>query len=115
MLSLYNSLSQKKEIFEPLRKTEVSFTYAELLHMILHLGHAFVYISFDVLMRFLKHKGYKVNYVQNVTDIDDDILKKQRKKRLERARKLLDRNIFNDLKALNVLLLLITQKQRFNR
>ena len=39
-----------------------------------HLGHAFTYISFDVLVRLLKFSGYKVRYLQNVTDIDDDIL-----------------------------------------
>ena len=41
-----------------------------------HLGHAFTYASFDILIRFLESQGYTVNYVQNVTDIDDDILRK---------------------------------------
>src|SRR5664279_4277580 len=41
-----------------------------------HLGHAFTYTAFDILKRYLTHKGYKVTYTQNVTDIDDDILRK---------------------------------------
>ena len=107
MLSLYNSLSQKKEIFEPLRKTEVSIYVCGITpYDTTHLGHAFVYISFDVLMRFLKHKGYKVNYVQNVTDIDDDILKKAKEeKETGKSSEIIGQKYFlNDLKALNVLL-----------
>jgi len=41
-----------------------------------HLGHAFSYVNFDVLIRFLRHMGHEVRYTQNVTDIDDDILRK---------------------------------------
>jgi len=41
-----------------------------------HLGHAFCYVSFDVLSRFLQYQGHKVRYIQNITDIDNDILRK---------------------------------------
>jgi len=43
-----------------------------------HAGHAFTFLTFDVLVRYLRHEGYDVTYVQNVTDIDDDILRKSR-------------------------------------
>src|SRR5947209_3574522 len=43
-----------------------------------HAGHAFTYVFFDVLARYLRSQGYGVRYVQNVTDIDDDILKRAR-------------------------------------
>ncbi|TMC20470.1 MAG: hypothetical protein E6J34_12540 [Chloroflexi bacterium] len=43
-----------------------------------HLGHAFTYVSFDALIRYLEFKGHRVRYVQNVTDIDDDIIRKSR-------------------------------------
>lgn len=41
-----------------------------------HLGHAFTFLTYDVLVRYLRYLGYNVTYVQNVTDIDDDILRK---------------------------------------
>ena len=43
-----------------------------------HAGHAFTFLTFDILVRFLRHLGHDVTYVQNVTDIDDDILRKAR-------------------------------------
>ncbi len=43
-----------------------------------HIGHAFTFLTFDILVRLLRHKGLDVTYVQNVTDIDDDILRKAR-------------------------------------
>jgi L-cysteine:1D-myo-inositol 2-amino-2-deoxy-alpha-D-glucopyranoside ligase len=43
-----------------------------------HLGHAFTYVAFDTLVRFLEHRGHRVRYVRNVTDVDDDILRKAR-------------------------------------
>src|SRR5436309_12884351 len=41
-----------------------------------HLGHAFTYVIFDTLIRYLEFRGRKVKYVQNVTDVDDDVLRK---------------------------------------
>ncbi|MEZ4496493.1 MAG: class I tRNA ligase family protein [Thermomicrobiales bacterium] len=43
-----------------------------------HIGHAFTFLTFDVLVRYLRRKGFDVTYVQNVTDIDDDILRKSK-------------------------------------
>jgi L-cysteine:1D-myo-inositol 2-amino-2-deoxy-alpha-D-glucopyranoside ligase len=48
-----------------------------------HIGHAFTFLTFDILVRVLRDKGYDVTYVQNVTDIDDDILRKAREVGLE--------------------------------
>lgn len=76
-LHLYNSLSRKKEVFKPLKDKEVSIYVCGITpYDTTHLGHAFTYISFDILIRYFNFLGYKVNYVQNVTDIDDDVLKK---------------------------------------
>lgn len=76
-LALYNSLSKKKEVFNSLRKNNVSMYVCGITpYDTTHLGHAFLYMQFDVLVRYLQYLGYKVNYVQNVTDVDDDIFKK---------------------------------------
>ena len=46
-----------------------------------HVGHAFTFLTFDILVRYLRDKGWDVTYVQNVTDIDDDILRKAKRGR----------------------------------
>ena len=77
---LYNSLTRKLQEFIPLKRNRVSMYVCGITpYDTTHLGHAFTYVWFDVLVRHLKFKGYKVTYTQNVTDINDrdnDILKK---------------------------------------
>jgi len=76
-MKLYNSLTHKTEEFKSLKPHEVSMYVCGITpYDTTHLGHAFTYTVFDVLYRFLKFQKYSVNYTQNVTDIDDDILKK---------------------------------------
>ena len=78
-LALFNTLSKNIETFVPLKKEEVSLYVCGITpYDTTHLGHAFTYISFDILVRLLRFQGLKVRYVQNVTDIDDDILKRAR-------------------------------------
>ncbi|OGH38308.1 MAG: cysteine--tRNA ligase [Candidatus Levybacteria bacterium RIFCSPLOWO2_01_FULL_38_21] len=107
MLKLYNSLTREKEVFKPLKKNNVSIYVCGITpYDTTHIGHAFTYVFFDVLIRYLALKGYKVKYTQNVTDIDDDILKKAKEE--GKNWKILgdywtDRYI-QDMKSLNVLL-----------
>lgn len=72
-MELYNSLSNKLENYRPDGEIKL-YTCGITPYDTTHLGHAFTYIIIDVLIRFFEFKGYRVNYVQNVTDIDDDIL-----------------------------------------
>lgn len=68
-----------------------------------HIGHAFTFLTFDVLVRYLRFKGYDVTYVQNVTDIDDDVLRKSKELGLD-WRELgtrETRQFLQDLKGLN--------------
>lgn len=75
-MKLYNTLSQDIEDFSP-EGEEVSLYVCGITpYDTTHLGHAFTYASADVLARFLEYRGYKTRYVQNVTDIDDDIVRK---------------------------------------
>ena len=86
MLKFYNSLTKKKEEFKPIKPKEASLYVCGVTpYDTTHLGHAFTYLSFDILARVLKHAGFKVNYTQNVTDINDrdnDILKRAEEKNI---------------------------------
>ncbi|HEY4434182.1 MAG TPA: cysteine--tRNA ligase [Candidatus Cybelea sp.] len=71
-LKLYNTRTRSVEAFEPLRPGEVRVYVCGLTPSAqAHLGHARSFLFFDVLRRYLAHRGYRVTYVQNVTDIDD--------------------------------------------
>lgn len=77
MLKLYNSYSQKTEEFIPLEGNKVKmYVCGPTVYDNAHLGHARCYITWDVLYRYLKFKGFDVTYCRNVTDVDDKILKK---------------------------------------
>ncbi len=79
MLTLYNEQRGRYEPFEPLNDGVATIYVCGITpYDTTHLGHAFTYASFDVLIRYLEYLGYRVNYVQNVTDIDDDVLRKAR-------------------------------------
>jgi len=69
-LELYNSLSRRKEEFKPLVKGKVGvYVCGPTVYGHAHLGHAKSYVSFDVLVRYLRYLGYSVTYVQNITDV----------------------------------------------
>ncbi len=78
-MKLFNTLTQSLEEFVPLDdKTVRLYVCGITPYDTTHLGHAFTYVSFDTLIRYLEFCGHTVKYVQNVTDIDDDILRKAR-------------------------------------
>jgi cysteinyl-tRNA synthetase len=78
-MKLFNTLTQSLEEFVPLEDKLVRMYVCGVTpYDTTHLGHAFTYVSFDTLIRYLEFLGYTVHYVQNVTDIDDDILRKAR-------------------------------------
>ena len=91
---IYNTLSRKKEVFKPLNPPYVGmYVCGPTVYGDAHLGHARPAITFDVLFRYLKHLGYKVRYVRNITDVghlendadegEDKIAKKARLEALE--------------------------------
>jgi cysteinyl-tRNA synthetase len=70
VLSLYNSLTRKKEEFKPQNAGKVGiYVCGPTVYGHAHLGHAKSYVSFDCLVRYLKYLGYDVTYVQNITDV----------------------------------------------
>lgn len=93
-LVIYNTLSRSKERFQPLHAPNVGmYVCGPTVYGDPHLGHARPAITFDLLFRYLKHLGYKVRYVRNITDVghlehdadegDDKIEKKARLEQLE--------------------------------
>ena len=93
-LLIYNTLTRQKERFEPLNAPNVGmYVCGPTVYGDPHLGHARPAITFDILFRYLKHLGYKVRYVRNITDVghlehdadegDDKIAKKARLEQLE--------------------------------
>ncbi len=69
-LTIYNTLSRKKEVFEPLKPPHVGmYVCGPTVYGDAHLGHARPAITFDIVFRYLKHLGYKVRYVRNITDV----------------------------------------------
>ena len=93
-LVVYNTLSRKKEVFEPLHAPFVGmYVCGPTVYGDAHLGHARPAITFDLVFRYLQHLGYKVRYVRNITDVghlehdadegEDKIAKKARLEKLE--------------------------------
>ena len=85
-LTIYNTLTKRKEPLQPLEGKHVrmyvcGMTVYDLCHVghaydYCHIGHARVMVAFDVVTRWLRHRGYEVTYVRNITDIDDKIIRR---------------------------------------
>ena len=83
-LKLYNSLTRKKEIFKPIKKKRVRlFVCGPTVYDYTHIGHAKTYIQFDIIAKYLRFKGYNVFYLQNITDLDDKIIKRAQEERTD--------------------------------
>ena len=79
-MKLHNSYTNQTEEFKPIEENKVKmYVCGPTVYDNAHLGHARCYITWDVLYRYLKFKGYDVTYCRNVTDVDDKILKKAEK------------------------------------
>lgn len=115
-LHVYNTLTRRKEEFTPLREGFVGmYVCGPTVYGHSHLGHAKSYVSFDVIVRYLRYLGYKVTYVQNITDVghllgdandgEDRILKASRaeQKHPMEVAEFYTRSYFEDMDALNVL------------
>jgi cysteinyl-tRNA synthetase len=77
MLQIYDSLSRHKRPFVPVQAGQVSmYVCGMTVYDFCHLGHARMLVSFDVIARWLRVSGFNVNYVRNITDIDDKIIKR---------------------------------------
>ncbi len=77
MLKIYNTWTRQKEVFKPLVPGKVGmYVCGMTVYDYCHIGHARVMVVFDVVARYLRHLGYDLTYVRNVTDIDDKIIQR---------------------------------------
>ncbi len=103
-MKLFNTLTGRVEGFEPLGESVTIYVCGITPYDTTHLGHAFIYTVSDVLVRYLEYRGYPVRYVQNVTDIDDDMLRKADEvgKDWDALGNYWTTHFIEDMKALNV-------------
>ena len=115
-LKVYNTLTRKKEEFKPIEEGKVGiYVCGPTVYGHPHIGHAKSYVGFDVIVRYLRYKGYKVRYVQNITDVghltddadqgEDKIAKRAALERVE-PMELVEKYMFSyfeDMDSLNVL------------
>lgn len=115
-LTIYNSLTRKKEVFKPVHDGIVNmYVCGPTVYGLSHLGHAKSYVSFDVVARYLRYLGYTVTYVQNITDVghltddadegEDKIAQQAKRDRLHPMQivEMYTREYFADMDALNIL------------
>ena len=77
MLQIYNTLSRKKEVFQPITPNKVGLYVCGItIYDRCHIGHARTYVAFDIIARYFKYLGYELTHVRNITDVDDKIIKR---------------------------------------
>ncbi|HEY4691345.1 MAG TPA: cysteine--tRNA ligase [Anaerolineae bacterium] len=111
-IQVYNVLTRRKEEFVPIHPDRVTlYVCGPTVYDHAHIGHAKTYVSFDMLVRYLRFRGFKVRYVQNITDVghlldtgEDRILKGARRERSEPMElvETYTRSYFEDMDALGV-------------
>ncbi len=106
MLKIYNTLKREKEEFKPINPNQIGmYVCGVTVYDLCHFGHGRTFVSFDVIVRYLRYSGYNVRYVRNITDVDDKIIKRALENK-ETCDQLVDRMIaemHKDFDALNIL------------
>jgi cysteinyl-tRNA synthetase len=105
MLSLYNTITKKKEKFEPINPPDVKmYMCGPTVYDYFHIGNARSFVMADIVRRYLDYKGYKVTFAMNITDIDDKIIKKANEDgdNIENISQKYIKAFINDLKKLNI-------------
>jgi len=104
MIKVYNTMTrQKEELIVENNKIKL-FVCGPTVYDYSHIGHARTYISFDVIVRYLKHNGYSVFYLQNITDVDDKIINRAKEKNIDPLvlSHRFEEEYLRDMKLLNV-------------
>ena len=92
-MKIFNSLTGKKEIFEPINPNQVRmYVCGMTVYDDTHIGHARTFVAFDLIVRYLRSRNYEVKYIRNITDVDDKIIDRAKELKVEPA-ELVDRYI----------------------
>lgn len=106
MLQIYNSLKHQKEDFVPLTPGKIGiYVCGVTVYDYCHIGHARTFVNFDMIVRYLRWRGFDVHYVRNITDIDDKIIKRANERGVparELAAEFIDK-MHEDFAKLNIL------------
>ncbi|GIU02245.1 cysteine--tRNA ligase [Shewanella algidipiscicola] len=105
MLKLYNSLTRQKEEFKPLQPGKVGmYVCGVTIYDLCHIGHGRTFVSFDMIVRYLRYSGYEVNFLRNITDVDDKIIKRaaENNESCESLTERLIGEMYRDFDALNM-------------
>ena len=104
-MKIYNTMTMKKEELKPINPGEVNiYACGPTVYNYFHIGNARMFVVFDTLRRYLEYIGYKVNFVQNFTDIDDKMIKRAAEENTT-VKEIADKYIeeyFKDAKGLNI-------------
>ena len=104
-LKFYNTLTRKKELLKPRKGNKVDmFVCGPTVYNYSHLGHAKTYLQFDIIVKYLRYRKYKVFYLQNITDIDDKIIKRalDENTNTEKIARKYETEHYKDMKALGI-------------
>ena len=104
-LKLFNTLTRKKQIFKPIKGKEVGmYSCGPTVYDYAHIGNFRAYVCVDILKRYLKYSGYKVNHVMNITDVDDKTIRGANKEGipLKEYSSRYEKAFFEDLETLNI-------------
>ena len=105
MLSLYNTLSRKKEKFKPIRNTVAYYSCGPTVYDRVHIGNLRTFIFEDILRRTLRYNGYRIWQVMNITDIEDKIInrfKREKRRDIAEITRPYTKYFFEDIKKLNI-------------
>ncbi|KAF7787678.1 cysteinyl-tRNA synthetase [Pseudoalteromonas rubra] len=106
MLQIYDTLTRQKTEFKPIVEGKVGMYVCGItIYDFCHVGHARTYVSFDVMNRYLRHLGYEVTYVRNITDVDDKIIKRaaENNEEINALTVRMTKAMHEDFEALNIL------------
>lgn len=104
-MKIYSTLSRTKKDLKPINKNRINlFVCGPTVYDDAHIGHGRTYIAFDTIKRYLSFKGYSMFYLQNITDIDDKIIKKANEKGVLASdiAKKYEKRFIEDMDSLNV-------------